>query len=180
VVISFLTGAIGVMLMVIFYICLPRDGGPTKNTELSSSIDVFFITGALTLILFYTGIAIYIFKRNNINFEFILHIHQKEDMHHMQFFKAALFFCGIFFLCLMWQIVKMKLPDLFVNAYASWSLACICLFALFCAMPVPLLYWKARLGVFLSLCNVVIAPIPKVSHRDFFMADLLTSLISVV
>jgi len=72
VVISLLLGVLITLIILIGYFCNPKDGGPTASSELSSGIYVFSFTGSLVWILFAVGANIQIFKRFNINYEWIV------------------------------------------------------------------------------------------------------------
>jgi hypothetical protein len=178
VVISLIAGFITILIIFCAYFCKPSDGGPNSNSELSSSIYVFFVTFVFVWILFSTGICIQIWKQYQINYEYLFGIDPRYRMFHVQFYKVAMIFLFVWMFCLVWQILKMKMPTQFLNDYATFSLGCFLLFILLCIIPFPVLYSSARLSLARTLGKVLISPIPKVIFRDFILADLMTSMIT--
>ena len=125
-------GIIITMIMFCGFLCMPSGGGPEANFELSSSITVFFFTFVIVWILFCCATSIQIWKRHGINYEFLFEIDPNYRMFHMQFYKVAIFFLFVWMFCLMWQVVKMKIPTQFFNDYATFSLCCILFFTALC------------------------------------------------
>jgi len=137
-------GVIVTMIVFCGFLCMPSGGGPEANSELSSSIDVFFFTFVIVWILFCCATSIQIWKRHGINYEFLFEIDPKYRMFHMQFYKVAIFFLFVWMFCLLWQVVKIKIPTQFYNNYATFSLCCILLFTALCVQPFSFLYSQAR------------------------------------
>ena len=180
VVISLFAGFITILLMFCAYFCKPTNGGPNANSELSSSIYVFFVTFVFVWILFATGLSIQIWKSYHINYEYLFGIDPNYRMFHLQFYKVALIFLFVWMFFLVWQIVKMKMPTQFFNDYATFSLCCFLFFIVLCMMPFPVLQSSARWSLARNLGKVLISPIPKVKFRDFILADIITSMITPI
>lgn len=65
-------GVIVTMIVFCGFLCMPSGGGPEANSELSSSIYVFFFTFVIVWILFCCATSIQIWKRHGVNYEFLL------------------------------------------------------------------------------------------------------------
>lgn len=101
-------------------------------------------------------------------------------MIHHQFFKVTLIFFFVLVLCFVWQIIKSKMDSEFQNEYATGSLLCMILFIVLCFLPLKVLYSKARFELGKSLGRTFLTPYFPVYFRDFFLADILTSMITPI
>jgi len=126
--------------------------------------------------VFATGVAVNIFREYQINYAFIFEIDQHYKLIHHQLYRLALIFSFLLGFCFIWQVALIKLDS--GNDAASFALLCLIIFLLICLMPFHIFYLKARIQVAKTLGQIFISPFGKVRFRHFFLADVLTSIIS--
>ena len=56
----------------------------------------------------------------------------------------------------------------------------IVVFALLCGLPFHVFYLRSRLELAKTLGHIVIAPFGPVKFKDFFLADILTSMVATL
>jgi hypothetical protein len=80
--------------------------------------------------------------------------------------------------CFVWQTVKVKIEVGFLDDYATFTLLCLILFLVTCINPFPYFYSSTRLEILIALGHILVSPFGLVRFRHFFLADVLTSIIT--
>jgi len=80
--------------------------------------------------------------------------------------------------CFVWQTVKVKLEIGFLDEWATFTLLCLLLFLISCINPFPIFYRSTRIQILYTLGHIIASPFGLVRFRHFFLADVLTSIIT--
>ena len=99
-------------------------------------------------------------------------------MIHHQLYRVGLIFFFIWVFCFVWQVVKVKLEIGFFDDYATFTLILLLMFIFLCTNPFPIFYRTIRKQILYTLANIVVSPFGLVRFRHFFLADVLTSIIT--
>lgn len=134
----------------------------------------------LCYILFATGSCIYVFRKFEINYLHIFQLDYKYKIQQHQLWKSSIILFFIWaigftvnFIYLVKQSKDNKQED--ISFVVPITLACF--FLIVCFQPcVPVFYRTARMEVVKCLIQIVIAPCGTVRFRDFFLADVITSM----
>ena len=125
-----------------------------------------------------TGVNIQVFRKYKVNYAFIFEIDQRAKIIHHQLYRLGIIFFFTWVFCFVWQIAKVKLEIGFFDDYATFTLLCLLLFILYCINPFKLFYRSTRKQILFTLGHIVISPFGLVRFRHFFLADVLTSIIT--
>ena len=166
------------VVFLIYFAILPPIEGPKEWDELASGIDVYIFCFVIVFILFSVGAAIQIFRAYHVNYAFIFEIDQNNKLIHHQMYKVTLIFFFVWGFCFIWQIAKVKLDFGIWPEYATFTLICLLLFIFMCFQPFHLLFRRDRLSLAKTLGHIIISPFGLVRFRHFFLADVLTSIIT--
>ena len=98
-------------------------------------------------------------------------------MTHDQFYRIGIILTFIWTACFSWSLVEVKLEFLFDGDPMYFILALIVIFALYCLNPFFRCgYRTARFQLLITLKEIFISPFGRVRFRDFFFADVITSM----
>ena len=177
---TFFLGATLVQLIFfVFFLTLPQYGDESDQwVELSSGIETYIVTFVIVFIIVATGVNIQVFRKYQVNYAFIFEIDQRAKIIHHQLYRLGLIFFFTWVFCFVWQIAKVKLEIGFFDDYATFTLICLLLFILYCINPFKLFYRSTRKQILFTLGHIVISPFGLVRFRHFFLADVLTSIIT--
>lgn len=169
----------------------------TKNDQIWDAIQasnpVYRFSFMLIVIMAASGMCISVFRDYEINYLHIFDIDYKYNLQQYQIWSLAsifaFFWCITFFMNIMYLIlehfcessdVKKKstihedIKYLFEHDY--WSVILLLSFVLICFSPFKTYHKEARFELLSTLGNILIAPYPTVRFKDFFLADVITSM----
>lgn len=151
-----------------------------NNSEnLKIPITIYRMTFIFIYIIFATGFCIQTFKKYKINYLMIFDLDPSMKMTHIQLYRISsfLFFLqNLFFTLTMIQIKyykqynlsnKLWIPLLFVVIQIAYFTQFIFQFG----------YRQARKQLCYTLVQIVLSPFGRVKFRDFFLADVITSMV---
>jgi hypothetical protein len=78
------------------------------------------------------------------------------------------------------QVILCKLENIFNRPAAYGALLVFIVFIILCFLPMHVFYMKSRLELLKTLGHIVIAPFGPVKFKDFFLADILTSMVPTI
>jgi hypothetical protein len=81
----------------------------------------------------------------------------------------------LWMMCYMFQCFIIKI-DSFKPKEAGGALALIVVFVILCFLPIHVFYLRTRKELLRTLMHIVISPFGPVKFKDFFLADIITSL----
>ena len=176
----------GMILMLlplaIFLLLIPpqmRPGDTTDNWEqLSSGIEIYYFGLLIVFIIAATGFAVQVFRKYGVNYMFIFEIDQHYKLIHHQLYRLALIFGFIWFFCLVWQLLQLKLNSVFPSDFPIFTVILIVSFVVICCVPCHMCYLKGRKEIAKALYHILISPFGLVRFRHFFLADIVTSMTS--
>jgi hypothetical protein len=167
-------------LITLFAVTIPDDITKTEKGNFSWR-DIFLLmptfrwTFMLVFALGLIALDVYILRKYRINYMFIFGLDPDYKLTHVQLFRLFIMLLTIWMLCFMFQCFIIKI-DSFYPKKASGVVALITIFVVLCCLPLHLFYLKTRLELFKTLMHILIAPFGPVKFKDFFLADILTSL----
>lgn len=80
----------------------------------------------------------------------------------------------------MFQAFIVKLDYTFHPARGYGVIALITILTLMCCVPIHVFYMRTRIELFKTLMHIVVSPFGPVKFKDFFLADILTSLTNTI
>jgi hypothetical protein len=175
----FIGATIVQLIFFAFFLALPQVGSSNDAwAELSSGIETYIVTFVLVFIIVATAVNIQVFRRFAVNYTFIFEIDSKHKIIHHQLYRVGLVFFFMWVFCFVWQTVKVKLELGFFDDWATFTLLCLLLFLVSCIQPFNIFYRSTRYQILCSLGHILISPFGLVRFRHFFLADVLTSIIT--
>jgi len=98
-----------------------------------------------------------------------------------QFYRLAMVLFFLWSSCFAISLMELRLEYLFKDAPAYFMVGLFAFFALFCLQPLLRCgYRTARWQLLITLKEIFISPFGRVRFRDFFFADVITSLVSTL
>lgn len=161
-----------------FYLIPKQPKDPVGGTSFFAALDVYYFTYIIIFILFATGVNIQIFRKFSINYTFIFEIDQNYKLIHHQIYRVALSFCLIWFFCLAWTVGMIKIDIIQPESLQIFTISLLVLFVLLCFNPFHCCYQRGRKAAGNSLIQILLSPFGLVRFRHFFLADVLTSIIT--
>ena len=131
-----------------------------------------------------TGGAIKIFRDYRVNYIYIFRINPENRKIQYSFYKMFLFLLSMFLIALNLEELNIKgylnvfgLPD----SEVSWpTIVLLCMYSMIIFNPFKFWYHTFRKELAVTLFNLMIAPFGSVRFKDFFVADILTSLVKPI
>jgi len=154
---------------------------------MSEKTPLFRFTMACILILFGASVCIHVFRKYEINY---FHIFQLDYKYQIQEYKMAaigMILAAIWFLVYYLNIILLVLEGYtesetdedvlkFAERYDYIGVGMMIFLLLICFNPFDCFYRTARKELGWTICQILIAPFGSVRFRDFFFADVLTSI----
>ena len=110
-----------------------------------------------------------------MNYSFIFELDANYKLIHHQLYSIGLILFTIWLICLTFQIAELKMST---DDVAIFTLAIIIVFFVVCFWPFHCFYLTARKQLGKTLFQIITAPFWAVRFRHFFLADVLTSMIT--
>ena len=174
----FVGGIVTLMIILIFLIIIPEQSDDEKShlDELTSGIEIYYFALLICFILAATGFCVQTFRKYNVNYAFIFEIDTHYRLIHHQLYRVAIIFSFIWFFCLVWQFLQIKLNEVFDTDLPIFTILLVISFLTICCLPFHVCYLRGRVQVAKTLFNIFISPFGKVRFRHFFLADVITSM----
>lgn len=121
-----------------------------------------------------TAVVMRVLKKYSINYVFIFEL--GGELQYLQLFKIALILFSIVLLCFVCQLAL-------YNGHATFcafTIAMIVAFAVLCFNPWAVMLREERVQLIKTLEHILIAPFGQVKFRHFFLADIVTSITSIL
>lgn len=166
--------------LLLFYWLTPPDiySNPTGWNSFFFGEDTFIFLFIMTWVVFATSVAIQVFRRYGINYTFIFEIDQNYKLIHHQLYRVGLILFSIWFGCLVFQIGMIKIDVVNPTWLQFFPILCAGLFALICFCPLHCFYMRTRKHIWITMWHIIISPFGLVRFRHFFLADVLTSIVT--
>jgi hypothetical protein len=135
----------------------------------------------LTFIFIYTifaaGFCIQVFTVYGINYLYIFELDPNAKMTHDQLYRVGTILFSLWSACFAISLMQIRLEWLF-RGTAMWFMLVLAIVMLFyCAQPcLSCGYRTARKQLAITIWEIVISPFGRVRFRDFFFADVITSM----
>lgn len=182
-IISFTLGSIAMLVITMcFFWILPNKNvaNPTGWTSFYAGLDAYYFTYIIIWIIFATGVNIQVFRKYSINYTFIFEMDKNYKLIHHQLFRIALSFSAIWMFCLAWDIGQIKIFITNPERLQIFTILLLVLFILICLNPMHCFYQRARVATGVTLWNILISPFGLVRFRHFFLADVITSMVTPI
>ena len=125
-----------------------------------------------------TAVNIQIFRSYSINYTFIFEIDQNYKLIHHQLYRVGLMLFFIWFACMVYSIGMIEMHETNPIKLQISTILCLVTFIVICISPFHCFYRRTRKHIVKSLWNILISPFGLVRFRHFFLADVLTSIIT--
>lgn len=146
-----------------------------KN-DWQSALRIFRGTFLVFLFIFLLGLNTYGWRSSGVNHILIFELDPRNHLTHQQFLELAVFFSTLW--CLS---VLAYLSSTVIHIPAFSSPICLVGFCLlYLINPIRILHYKSRLWLLKVLFRIVTAPFHYVGFADFWLADQLNSLTTVL
>jgi len=123
------------------------------------------------------SLDVYILRKYRVNYMFIFGLDPHYKVTHVQLIRTAMMLLTIWMLMFMVQVFISKLAYIFEDPAAWGALVLIIVFIVLCCLPFLVFYLRSRAELLKTLWHIVIAPFRPVKFKDFFLADILTSMV---
>ena len=177
---SFMVGLkIGVLLGLIVWtvLALATLSEENKSQLPENAVYSYRAVGCFLAFLWFWSGDVYIWSKYRINYVFIFEFEPRTRLTFLQYFDEAATLSLIYFIN---TILFLKTADFIPSKYLTiWPTTLLIFFILRLFLPV-FDYWKSRQCIIDAVSQVIISPFGRVRFRDFFMGDVLTSLVKVI
>ena len=155
----------------------PSDRTHNELYYIYNSTSVLRVTFFFIYLIFATGFCIQVFVIYGVNYLYIFELDPQAKMTHHQLYKVGTIFLFIWSTCFALSLIEIRLNYLFFHQPMWLMLALSIFFLLYCLQPCfGCGYRRARFQVVVSIWEILISPFGRVRFRDFFMADVITSM----
>eukprot|EP01083_Nonionella_stella_P181242 648483_1 len=142
-----------------------------------NAIYAYRCVGCFLFFLWLWSADVYIWSKYRINYVFIFEFEPRTRLTFLQYFDEAATLSLIYFVNVVIFLKSIYwIPAKYV---AIWPTALLIFFILRTFLPI-FDYWKSRQCMIDAVFQTVVAPFGRVRFRDFFMGDVLTSLVKVL
>eukprot|EP00735_Rhodelphis_limneticus_P013844 TRINITY_DN779_c0_g1::TRINITY_DN779_c0_g1_i1::g.18421::m.18421 TRINITY_DN779_c0_g1::TRINITY_DN779_c0_g1_i1::g.18421 ORF type:complete len:669 (+),score=115.52,sp/Q55B06/SPXS1_DICDI/29.11/3e-80,EXS/PF03124.9/1.9e-74,SPX/PF03105.14/1e-12,SPX/PF03105.14/0.00027 TRINITY_DN779_c0_g1_i1:66-2072(+) len=151
-----------------------RDTG--YQTYLDNAIPVYHSIGCLVLLMWLWGMKLYVFSCSRINYLYIFDMTEKDWLaHHESVFSEAVTCSNMYLInfLVFYKVARGDFPEWIPLYYFPLMLYLYMIFKL--TFP-----WRKRKFFFIMLLNIVISPFGAVTFREWYGADILTSMAKVL
>lgn len=181
--ISFFAGTLLVSVIItIFAIIVPSKEFSLNKThfdwnELVLTLPIFRFFFIVILALALIAMDVYFLRKYRINYMFIFGLDPTYKVTHVQLFRVAMMLLTVWMLCFMVQCFIVKLDYLYSDPWAIAGMVLIAFFVVMCLLPAHIFYLKSRKELARTLGHIIISPFGPVKFKDFFLADIITSMV---
>ena len=163
---------------VFFLFIPPSDGNLNKDIDyITPTLSIFRVAFVLIYILFAVGLAIQVFHAYGVNYMYIFELDPHYKMTHWQLYKVGIILFFVLSLCQCMHIMQIKIDTLFDPTPPWFMLVLVIILLIYCFQPfLSCGYRTARYQVLVTVFEIIIAPFGRVRFRDFFLADVITSM----
>jgi hypothetical protein len=179
-----MVGFTGPLLIMLIIFCISFGYLSTDNTRLINILPVYRATGLPIIFIWIWAVLIIAWQRHGINYVYILQLKPDSIATYMDILKIASFFTMlwlssfILFLGMENDWFTIFKHEHFPSSMPALILVVIMIIATL--FPFNIFYRETRIGMLFSLWNILISPVGRLYFRDFFLADILTSLPSAL
>lgn len=135
------------------------------------SIFLYYFTACLILVILGTAFCIQVFRDSHVNYMFIFELDTHHTNTQTQFYTMALVLLTLWTLALTTQLT---------TSYQALAPCLLLVFTVLILSPFEFLYKEMRLALLKALWQIALAPFGQVKFRHFFLADVVTSMGSVL
>jgi hypothetical protein len=178
--ISFFGGASSIMvLLALFFMFTDSSDGQDDYEVIVSGLAPIRFTFILIYILFACGFAIQVFQAYGVNYLYIFELDPHEKIMSEQFYRLGVILLFMWSSCFALSIMELRLDYLFKDAPAYFMVVLLAFFLFYCLQPcLKCGYRTARFQLLITLKEIMTSPFGRVRFRDFFFADIITSMVS--
>ena len=163
------------LLFGVFFLFIPDYNGKYAEGGIVASLNILRLTFVVIFILLAAGCASKVFNAYKINYLFIFEIDQHSKMNADQLFKVSGLLGFIWSLCFTMTVIEEKLK-VFDGLPLIFMVVLFLGMLFYCVQPCfKCGYRTARYQLLITLIEIFKSPFGRVRFRDFFFADVLTS-----
>ena len=170
----FLGMTISLLTVGSLFLFLPGNNESTMDW-IYSVIPVFRYLFTINLCLFATGFAIKFFRMYAINYILIFELDTDYRIRESQIYRISMLIFYIWLICAFLQVVVYKYDIIQIKA-AIFAFVLFIIMNVILISPFKALYSGARGELLVVMWNIFTSPLSKVGFKEFFLADIFTSL----
>eukprot|EP00164_Ancoracysta_twista_P006547 GFYU01009129.1.p1 GENE.GFYU01009129.1~~GFYU01009129.1.p1 ORF type:complete len:690 (+),score=171.70 GFYU01009129.1:155-2224(+) len=174
---GFITGVTGCMTTLCILICVHNV--PWKAADdFVAAFPVYRLWTQVILLLWLWGLVVRAWTKTRVNFVFIFQFHAATRLDYYDIFRFAGFLTMIFVSALLLELVSAKY-DVWIfhrNSQHSTFVMTLGILLIFLC-PLDIFHKRSRVYVAKTLGRIVISPFSDVRVPEFFLADILTSMV---
>eukprot|EP01125_Pyxidicula_operculata_P014005 TRINITY_DN4646_c0_g1_i1.p1 TRINITY_DN4646_c0_g1~~TRINITY_DN4646_c0_g1_i1.p1 ORF type:complete len:738 (+),score=71.60 TRINITY_DN4646_c0_g1_i1:42-2255(+) len=175
---GFMFGIVSILFLMLLVVIFVYEPSKSAST-LSQILPIYRALGIPLLFAWFWSILVLLFRRYTINYVYILQLDPKTIASYLDVVKISATFTIFWGISLLLYILseKQMLPSSMANVESViYPSALFGLYVVFLFMPFNIFYRATRFGLLYSFLQILISPIGRLYFRDFFLADILTSL----
>lgn len=146
--------------------------------EWAASFPLFRFLLIIVFIVGATAFDMRVLKANKVNFQYIFDLDPNYRLTYIQLARVTTVLFAIWFFCFTGNLIETHLNYLFDKPVSYFSIIVLVVFCCICFLPLHCFYEKARWSLGKTLFNIVISPFGLVRFRHFFLADVITSMVT--
>ncbi len=142
-------------------------------------LPVYRFTFIMAVSTLFTGLCIKFFRRYSVNYIYIFGIDPANRLNQYEFYKIFLFLATLWMACSLLELIAIKgfIPSLEHGKSSYFALVLLSVFMILTIQPFNCLYKKFRMEFLYSLLQNLISPFGYVRFKDFFLGDIMTSMV---
>lgn len=165
-------------LFTLFFLFIPSSDSTAKQDKyIEHSNSVSRLCFFFVYILFAVGFCIQVFVYYGVNYLYIFELDPQQKMTHHQFYKIGFVLLFIYCTCFAFSLMETKLVYIFFHQPMWLMVGMLFFFIIYCIQPCfGCGYRTARYQLLVTMKEILISPFGRVRFRDFFFADVITSM----
>jgi len=141
-----------------------------------SALPVFRFTFVFIFYIAAAGVLIQLFRYYQLNYLYLFELDPRHKVTHIQIYKVALALLAFWQLCFLGHVFLIKMTYIYPHKYAIFPLVCLSVFLVMFFLPCHIFYRKMRWEFLKCFLQTVISPFSPVRFKQYFLADILTSM----
>ncbi len=178
--IALMSGIIfSLLAFLIIVMFIPDIHGITETELFYRELPIYRVSFMMILVFFGTGVCIGFFREYKVNYLYIFGIVARHKMNQYQFYKICLLLITLLLVAILCEVLSIK-GYLTVSGDNSETWPTFILILLIMSLllnPFGVMFKAFRYELLYSMYQNIIAPFGVVRFKDFFVGDVLTSMV---
>lgn len=177
----YIGGTIAMAIFGMFFLWVPSSDGQEHKNLVLSALCITRMSFVIVYVMFAIAFSIQVFQAYGINYLFVFELDPQHKVTHTTMYRVSCLMLFIWTACMAFTLAELKLEFIFEHKPAIFMVVLLFAFILFCLQPFfKCGYRTARYQLMITLFEISKAPFGRVRFRDFFFADIITSLVATL